>query len=521
MAAVYPPAGLPALPHTAAGDAHSDPSQPVEAGAGGGGGGEGEGERSREEKEEEEEEDAGRAEACYTAPPPNCGGTKAGRRGGQGRRRRKRAGRPDSSSGDPLCHQPGGQSCGQEAVAGAGHGDFELNHRVLRKRIPINYSVEEEDVAEGVLAEEEECLKDGETLLPKQRKRKRQVVRGQVAVDQKETSDRVWESSECGHCGRVFSRKYNYQRHFRLVHAGRRSYKKYKRVGKVRLEAGQRAQINEDNPDVKTLSKKQIPNDGKPAENGEKPFVCDKCGKSYSSSAFLQNHQQMHCAVKTVPEKPHKCSVCGKGYSYLESLKKHQLAHSPLSPAKNKLSEKPYKCSQCEKAYSYLAALHKHQQNHGDFLPFKCPDCGKQYQHWSLMKIHQRKHTNDQPYQCLQCSKKFKHRCSLYQHQVTHKKPHRCPICDKAFATAQSMRSHQKLHQEKPFRCPQCPKGYSTESLLKDHLSSHAGKKIYNCNDCGKSFRNLNNLQDHQNIHTGQTPYQCQLCLKEFSWLEA
>ncbi|NWI48766.1 ZSC29 protein, partial [Calyptomena viridis] len=41
--------------------------------------------------------------------------------------------------------------------------------------------------------------------------------------------------------------------------------------------------------------------------NGEKPFKCLKCGKSFRNSSTLLTHQHIHTG-----ERPHTCGECGK-----------------------------------------------------------------------------------------------------------------------------------------------------------------------------------------------------------------
>ncbi|KAM4619694.1 uncharacterized protein O3C94_021063 [Discoglossus pictus] len=68
---------------------------------------------------------------------------------------------------------------------------------------------------------------------------------------------------------------------------------------------------------------------------GEKPFVCNECGKT--------------------GEKPYVCQECGKGFSQKTLLAAHNRTHT---------GEKPYTCSQCDKAFSKKFAMLEHQRVH-------------------------------------------------------------------------------------------------------------------------------------------------------------
>ncbi|KAF5297111.1 hypothetical protein FQA39_LY02691 [Lamprigera yunnana] len=171
---------------------------------------------------------------------------------------------------------------------------------------------------------------------------------------------------------------------------------------------------------------------------GERPFVCDLCGKQFRVSQGLVRHlRETHEGIKNFG-----CDICGRMFATRRNVEEHRRIHT---------NERPYICDLCGKSFKQRASLFVHNRSHSDLFPFRCSYCNQGFRTRPPLLIHVTRHTGEKPYPCDICFRRFRIKYELKRHKLIHseEKPFSCLDCGLSFRQKRYLRNHNKINHDR------------------------------------------------------------------------
>lgn len=316
------------------------------------------------------------------------------------------------------------------------------------------------------------------------------------------SEEHVDDAFTCQFCSKTYAAKKSLARHYKKWHP--LEQKEYKRIGHEKSSDPQKP-----NSKVSTSgeSEKEENIGDEESDSDLAPyFPCHVCGKTFTTSESLEDHQLCHLG-----EKPHECAECGKCFFQASQLLQHQRKH-----------QSEFQCPTCGKGFVTRFALRKHKQGHIKIHPYRCSRCHLTFKCQSQLAEHMHTHREDN-FPCDICNQVFVSKSSRAEHRKSHSFYQDCPPPPVSQAEkeppTQVSESSLGYSAEFKYRCGVCQERFRDPEELSEHGCKAAKERPYSCTDCNKHFLHTSDLKKHRTSHlptSSDSEYPCNQCKTTF-----
>ncbi|XP_052764271.1 uncharacterized protein LOC128206110 isoform X2 [Mya arenaria] len=233
-------------------------------------------------------------------------------------------------------------------------------------------------------------------------------------------------------------------------------------------------------------------------------YQCSGCGEKFHLMVQARRHLET-CTGENIDPENHPilqkisdavtfiCQQCGKSFSTQSNLTKHIFLHG----------DKKYECPHCEKRFHLEVYLKEHISGvHYNIYKFQCNDCGRLFKSRTGLAVHTNLfHSKDATlFACKECGKQFKQKGNLRNHMHAHSKErtYSCELCVRSFKFPDQLSRHK--HDHKPFQkfnCMHCARKFKMMGDLRRHMQSHHSGMVYVCALCSTKCNHKHTLIRH------------------------
>ncbi|XP_062560848.1 zinc finger protein 652-A-like [Armigeres subalbatus] len=189
------------------------------------------------------------------------------------------------------------------------------------------------------------------------------------------------------------------------------------------------------------------------------------CDQKFATRQGQKRHYlRTHDPTYVIPEQTaFVCDTCGKTFTTNGALKKHKFIHAP--------NEMPFVCGLCGKKFPTSHKLKEHTMRHEGIKNHTCSYCGLRKTTMHELKTHiNTVHSKSKTYPCEICTSEFTNIGNLNRHvKIVHlgMKPYVCYVCERAFGKSDHLKRHMRSHNLPPSaalpapRIPRAPPVYA------------------------------------------------------------